>query len=345
MKISIGMKLRDEPWGGGNRFGKLLAAYLEAQGCSVVYDLDHDDIDVILLAEPDINLSISAYDHTHIDQYLRTRNHRALVVHRLNNSSEARDDAAKTYNTFRVEANRLVADHSVFVSRWLHGRFAEVGFASPHYDVILNGGAMMQSGIGQHESPRLRLVTHHWSTHPNKGWDIYQRLDAMLAEPAWAEAIEFTYIGRLPEGFTFTNAGYRPPLHNEALFEELRKHDVYITAAKHEANGWHHIEAALLGLPLLYRNSGGLPEYCESVGLAFETETFEVMLRTMLDQHTAWQAKMPDYPHTDQNMGAAYYALFQRLVANRGAILRRRNWRPTPRWQRTLRRIKRAIAR
>ena len=32
----------------------------------------------------------------------------------------------------------------------------------------------------------------------------------------------------------------------------------------------HHIEGALCGLPILFRNSGSLPEYCKKYGVSFD---------------------------------------------------------------------------
>ena len=36
----------------------------------------------------------------------------------------------------------------------------------------------------------------------------------------------------------------------------------------------HHIEGALSGLPLIYRKSGALPEYCKGYGLQFINDDF-----------------------------------------------------------------------
>ena len=52
MKISIGTKIKDGPWGGGNLFAINLKNYLESNGHKVFHDLDEDDIDIILITEP-----------------------------------------------------------------------------------------------------------------------------------------------------------------------------------------------------------------------------------------------------------------------------------------------------
>ena len=40
-------------------------------------------------------------------------------------------------------------------------------------------------------------------------------------------------------------------------------------------SGNHHIEGALCGLPLMYLNSGGTPEYCKDFGLEYSIENLK----------------------------------------------------------------------
>ena len=51
MKISIGSKFIDEPWG-GNEFIKNLVSRLNQDGHEVLFDLSDKDIDIILLTNP-----------------------------------------------------------------------------------------------------------------------------------------------------------------------------------------------------------------------------------------------------------------------------------------------------
>ena len=52
MKVSIGTNVKDGPWGGGNLFAINLTNYLKEYNHEVVYNLDDNDIDIILLTEP-----------------------------------------------------------------------------------------------------------------------------------------------------------------------------------------------------------------------------------------------------------------------------------------------------
>ena len=49
----------------------------------------------------------------------------------------------------------------------------------------------------------IKLVTHHWSNHDNKGFEIYKKIDDMLADPKWENKIQFTYIGNLNPNLNF----------------------------------------------------------------------------------------------------------------------------------------------
>ena len=55
----------------------------------------------------------------------------------------------------------------------------------------------------------------------------------------------------------------------------MKKHHGYITASINEPGGNHQNEGALCGLPLLYSNSGCLPEYCDGYGIKFSKSNFE----------------------------------------------------------------------
>jgi glycosyltransferase involved in cell wall biosynthesis len=59
------------------------------------------------------------------------------------------------------------------------------------------------------------------------------------------------------------------PLPPEALAEELRCHDIYIAASRHDPCSMAVVEALACGLPVLYRDSGGHPELVGEAGCGF----------------------------------------------------------------------------
>ena len=70
MKVSIGSRVVEGPWGGGNLFVKNLSNYLITAGHKVIYDLSEPDIDLIVLTDPRSRKeSTSTYNHDEIKQY------------------------------------------------------------------------------------------------------------------------------------------------------------------------------------------------------------------------------------------------------------------------------------
>lgn len=318
MVVSIGMRLQDGPWGGGNQFGSSLAAFLRARGIEVIFDLHHPAIDVILLTEPRGDLRTSAYTDDDIERFQHTTGGRAVVVHRINECDERK--ATTGVNARLRHANR-VADATVFISSWLMELHLAQGMHARRPVVILNGADTTVFHPRGHSSWRgegpLRLVTHHWGANRQKGMDIYRQLDAMMDDPAIAHRMAFTYIGNLPDDVRFRHATVLAPLHGHALADALRANHVYLTGSVFEPAGMHHIEGAACGLPLLYRRSGALPEYCADFGEGFDGDDLPVALHRLVAAYHVWADRVLTYPHTAERMCGRYLELFGTLLAQR----------------------------
>ena len=327
MKVAIGYRLQEGPWGGGNQFARSLAETLQCRGDVVRFDLADGDIDIIVLTDPRARSSSVSFGAGAVLRYLLLKNPRALVIHRINECDERK--GTRRMNLMLRHANYCV-DHTVFIASWL--KDLDVWGRNTPSSVILNGAdeRIFNRSLYTrwHGHGPLRLVTHHWGGNRMKGFDIYEILDRMLTQDEWKKQIEFTYIGNLPAGFSFTNARYLPPMHGEALARELSSHHAYVTASVNEPAGMHHIEGAMCGLPLIYRRSGALPEYCEGFGIGFDGADFVAALRQMLVQYARYAEQMASYSHTAEHMCEEYIALFDKLLAQRNAILEgRRLWR------------------
>ena len=328
MKVALGQRPTAGAWGGGNHFVAVLTDRLQARGDEVVFTLDDIDIDIVLITDPRARNPVLAFTPGAVLRYVMWRNPRALVVHRINECDERK--GTRTMN-FRLRLANHVADHTVFIASWL--RDLDVWRRAGPSSVILNGADAGLFNAEGHQpwngDDRLRIVTHHWGAHWMKGFDVYARLDAMLAEAPWRERFEFTYIGNLPNGFAFANARHLPPLQGADLAQELRRHHVYLTASINEPAGMHHIEGALSALPLLYRKSGALPEYCEGFGEGFAgPHDFPDALHAVTENYSKWCQRLSDYPHSAEGMCGAYLGLFDGMMARRGEIMAgRRPWR------------------
>ena len=331
MRVAIGSRIIDGPWGGGNLFAKHLTAHLKAQGMEVVHGLQGAAPDVAILTHATASDSAS-FTAKDLALRLLLPGWDPVVIHRINNSSDARNDDAHAFNKGRIRASRL-ADHTVFLSRWLYRAYARDGFSGDAWSVIFNGGedGLFRPRAGERDpSLPLSIVTHHWSNNAKKGFAIYRALDEYLAECGPARPFTFTYIGRLPENFRFSAAIHKEPMSPAQLAVELPRYDIYLTAAQNEAAGMHHIEGALCGLPILYLESGGIPEYCEGFGLAFTPETFFAQLDRIRAEYPAWRARMSEYPHTAGRMCRSYADLIRDLAGRRAEL---RAARGSRRWE------------
>jgi len=325
MKISLNCAIVDGPWGGGNRFLRSLVKAVEDNGNKVVFNLEDDDIDIIMLVDPRVNNPEQTYRVYDILKYIIFRNRRTIVVHRINECDERKNTISIN---FRLKIANYCADHTVFVGSWM--RNLNVWQKGARSSVILNGAdsnyffPMKNRQPFQYERA-LSLVTHHWGGNWMKGFDIYEKLDRMLERSPWRESIKFTYIGNLPSNFKFKNVNYLNPLHDENLANELRRHDAYITASINEPGGNHQNEGALCGLPILFRQSGCLPEYCDKYGASFNEYNFEEVLINFYKNYPTFLEMIKDYPHTSDSMCIQYLDLFKSLINSREEILKLRN--------------------
>ena len=104
MKISIGTKVVDGPWGGGNLFVKNLIEYLKSKNITVVDNLESNDIDIILLTDPRKDSENVTFNHIDIANYLAYENPNAKVIHRINECDERKNTS--NINKFYIKANR-----------------------------------------------------------------------------------------------------------------------------------------------------------------------------------------------------------------------------------------------
>ena len=314
MKISIGAKTFDGPWGGGNLFVKNLAEYLRSKGHKVCFDLYSDDLDLILLTDPRKTSSSSAFTHKEIINYKKYINNDVLVVHRINECDERKNTIGQ--NDFFIEANKC-ADSTIFVSEWLKSIYESLGLKNDNRVIMTGANKIIFNNENRtiwDKKNKLKIVSHHWSGNWNKGFDIYKRLDQLLNEKKYKDIVEYTYIGNLPNKFAFNNTKHIEPLEGSLLANELKKNHIYLTGSLNEPSGNHHIEAAQCGLPLLFINSGGIPEFCQGFGVQFDNEDFEIKLDEIISKYDFYVKKIESYPFSSNLMSEEYERLFLDLI-------------------------------
>lgn len=315
MKISFGSKIVTGPWGGGNLFLINLKNYLTSNGHQVVFGLDDKDVDIILFTDPRTGRgSTSLISSKDVKKYKRHINKNVKVVQRINECDERKN--TKKINKLYIKSSE-VADHVVFVSEWLRKIYLDLGMEKEKTSVIMSGSdTLIFNPIGATKKPvnrKFKVLTHHWSSNWMKGFELYLQLDKKLSEPTLKNKIEFTYIGNVDKKYEFSNTNILQPLSGLELAEEIKNHDIYITGSLNEPSGNHHIEAALCGLPILYFNSGGIPEYCQDYGLEIDIENFEEKILYMIDYYDIFKNKMKNYPFKSEKMSSNYLKLFNNL--------------------------------
>ena len=327
MKISIGTNIKDGPWGGGNLFAINLRNYLIKKGHNVVQNLKDDDIDIILITEPRKTSESSAFTHIEVLNYLSYVKSDALVVHRFNECDERKN--TNYVNKYLINANK-VADHTIFVSDWLKQLYVNQGLFRDNLDVIYAGAdenIFNRNNLIKWDSVGpIKLVTHHWGANWNKGFDFYLILDELIGKAEWKNKLEFTYIGNIPQKANFKNSSIIKPLSGALLADEIKKNHIYITGSINEPSGNHHIEASQCGLPVLYINSGGIPEYCNNYGIMFNNkEDFEEKLLNLIENYSTFSKKLESYPFSASKMSLNYLNLFEQMYKNKEVYIKSRD--------------------
>ncbi len=330
MKLAIGSNIKKGPWGGGNNFVSNLADFLKKKNCEVFFDLKEKNLDIILLTDPRPKSQSASFDHFDIYNYIKKINPKALVVHRINECDERK--STKGVNDSLLFANNF-SDFTIFISTWLLKLFSNLK-QFKNCTVIYNGANKKIFFDKKHKNEtkgKFKIVTHHWSNHFNKGFDIYKLIDNKIAEDInFKNKIDFTFIGNLPEKNFFSNINYVEPLCGIELADEIRKNDAYITGSRNEPGGNHQNEAINCGLPVLYLNSGCMKEYCEGYGLEYKKENLFEKIQELILKYEIYKNKMPLYKINSDKTCSDYYELFKKLISNREKFVEERRWPKIP---------------
>ena len=296
MKIMINRQPRKHAWGGGTHFVTCLSRYLCAVGHDVVHALE-DEVVLIFMIDP--RPEIGGDDVNHIYSY-KTKNPDCKIIHRVNDTDIARN--THFLDDIIIQSN-AVADYTIFISQWVKDYYIQKGMAVDpcRNHVIINGCdeewyyPKEENLIGQ----KVRLVTHHWSDNFMKGFDLYNFLDVLCRD---RDDLEFTYMGRYNKQYVPKNTRLVPPSYGPIVCEILRDHDIYVTAARWEACGMHHIEGSACGLPVIYHKDGGaIPEVCKDHGLQFECQdSFLKCLKEVTENYQSYREKI-DYKKLSMN--------------------------------------------
>jgi len=292
MKILFNRKPVSGPWGGGNFFLIELCNFLTKLGHDVVFTIQND-IDVFFIMDPR-----PSDDGIMFDDILKYRyeNPSVKIIHRINDTDKARPYAPPTREQYFIKVNEET-DHTIFISEWVRDHYISRGFNSEYENTVIINGCNSKYYYPKENSigNSIKLITHHWGDGPLKGFDIYNYLDTeLINQPAFV----FTYLGRYNKDYQPKNINLIPPQPPKEIGNILRENDIYITGARWEACGMHHIEAARCGLPVLYHKDGGaVPEVCRKHGIEYYDEmSLFYGLQKIVDNYDSYRSKI-DYDY------------------------------------------------
>ncbi len=310
--VAISMKPTRGPWGGASPFVVMLKSALERRGYRVVYDLK-GAVDLIVLIDPRYNDPRKIFGPIEIREYKRLHP-KVKVLHRVNECDQRK--GTSDMDPLLADANDT-ADHTVFISEWLRIYHSARWFdpAKPH-SMIYNGApADTFHPIGA-ELPQdvYRVVTHHWSDNPLKGFDVYQEVDRLLVDKK-LPGFEFWLIGRWPAGLEWKATRTMTPLAGAPLARALRSCHLYLTGTRWEPCGMHHVEGAQCGLPLAYHlDGGGVVEAGVKYGLGFRDNVLETLLEARA-RHVELRARLLANIPSGDRMAMDYAELIQSMLA------------------------------
>lgn len=311
--VAFNMRPSKGPWGGSGAFVNQMEAYLKWRGYSVRYDLKRPT-DVIVLIDPRNDLENKAFGCAEIAAYKRA-NPGAKILHRINECDQRK---ATPFMDGLLAKSNVLADHTVFISQWLRDYHAQRWFdtTKPHRCIYNGADPTFFHPVGNRplrQGDCLRLVTHHWSNHPLKGFDIYEQVDGLI-EAGRLKDVEFWVIGQWPESIHWKRAKTYPPKSGRELADLLKMCHVYLTASRWEPCGMHHIEGAQCGLPLLYHeDGGGIVEAGLRYGLGFRDDVGKAIEEVRDDYPRLRDRLFADMPSGDR-MCMEYLSVIQPML-------------------------------
>jgi len=314
--VAINMRPVKGSWGGSNIFVWQLMDILKRRGYQVRFDL-MKNVDLIVIIDPRDDLQHKAFGIPEIRSY-KESNPEVKIVHRINECDKRK--GTDFMDDLLRDANSIV-DYTVFISNWLCDYFVERWFDpnQPH-KVIYNGadtGIFHPIGsIAYEPGQTMRIVTHHWSDNPMKGFPVYEKLDNLIADGD-LEGFELWVIGRWPTNLKWRSTKTFPPTIGHKLASLLRQCHLYITASLWEPCGMHHVEGAQCGLPLIYHiDGGGIVEAGKKYGMEYRDNLKDVLLEAR-GKYPFLRKKVLQYMPNGDLMSFEYFRIVQQLLVER----------------------------
>ena len=314
--LAISMAPTWSPWGGASPFVWQLADFLKRRGWKIQYALDPLP-DAVLVIDPRMDHPKKKYGLEELVRF-RADHPKIPILHRINECDQRKGTA---FMDELLRQTSELCDYTVFIAEWLRDYFVERWFdpSRPHTCIYNGADPSVYHPFGA-VAPRpgevLKIVTHHWSDNPLKGFEVYERVDHLIADGK-LPGLSLRVIGRWPKSISWRSAELIGPMTGKPLARKLRECHIYFTASRWEPCGMHHVEGAQCGLPLVYHeDGGGIVEAGLKYGIGYREDPSEALLQ-MAARLQEFRGKLMRAMPSGDRMAMEYADLFQFLVTNR----------------------------
>lgn len=310
--VAINLRPRKGSWGGANQWTSQLSAYLRFVGYDVRYDLRRP-VDAIILTHTGLSDGVS-FGAENIQKF-KQRFASVPCIHRINDNDIRKGTAAM--DKVLAESSEA-ADHTVFVSEWLREYHSARWFDAARSHSVIEPGAdpSVFHPFGNTPPADLaptRIVTHHWSDHWSKGFDMYAEIDEAIAGGKLT-GFELWIIGRWPKDLIWKTARTYPPTSGPALADLLRECHLYVSASRYEPGAMHPVEGLQCGLPIIcHKDSGGTVMLGQRYGVLHEGDIVETLLEAR-SRYPELRRRLLASPPSGDLMCLEYRRLIQRLI-------------------------------
>ena len=302
MKINIFLNIKAGPYGGGNQFLKALRDYFIEKK---IYSENIEHADVILFNS-----------HHQIKELIKIKQKypKKVFIHRIDGPVFLIRKDNIVLDKLIYKVNTKIADASIFQSNWSKQKNRELGLKPNIFETtIINAPNPnifnKENKIEFNKNRKIKIIATSWAANMSKGFETYQYLDKTLD----FSKFEMTFCGNSP--FKFKNIKHIAPLPSEKLAEQLKNHDIYITASKNDPCSNSLIEALHCGLPALGLNDGGHPEIIANSGLIFnKKEEITILFNEIINNYYLFENKI-NLP-TMQDVGALYSNFIKGVYEN-----------------------------
>jgi glycosyltransferase involved in cell wall biosynthesis len=293
-----------------------LARLLKRRGWKIQYSLSPVP-DAVLVIDPRMDHPKKKFGLAELESF-RAAHPKVPIIHRINEC-----DQRKGTNDIDelLRRTNILADHTVFIAEWLRDYFSAKWFdlSKPHSCIYNGADPAVYHPFGSAlpgEGSPVRIVTHHWSDNPLKGFDVYEKVDHLIAEGK-LPGFQLRVIGRWPKSITWRSSELIGPMTGRPLARKLRECHIYLTASRWEPCGMHHVEGAQCGLPLVYHeDGGGIVEAGRKYGVGFRDDPSEA-LRQMASRLPEFRNKLLAAMPSGDRMAMDYADLCQYLATSR----------------------------